>query len=266
MQHLSIIEQPTNEAIHAFTKKNNLAIHLIYHLGEDYQHPQEEYLVALDNPPVFVVSDGVTLDFKKLIESEKKYPNPSPAGEVAKIFSEAVVESARSKYDNFSAEKTKDVFKDANGAVGKYNHKIGKSDISGNITGFYAATGSFVVIKDSKAYWASICDSFVAHFDKEMNTKFISSGLCTPYAVINGEGKMAEYLENGVIDIEKGDRIFVFTDGFEHYVNNPDFLNLFKDWTDNLKEHIAKFSKEMNLKDPEKYGRERSLIAISICK
>lgn len=92
----------------------------------------------------------------------------------------------------------------------------------------------------------------------------MSTGLCTPYAVINGEERMAEHLEKGVFDLVAGDRIFVFTDGFEQYVKNIDFLNLFKDWGDNLKKRIAEFSKEMNLKNPENYGHERSLIAILV--
>jgi hypothetical protein len=104
----------------------------------------------------------------------------------------------------------------------------------------------------------------VAHFDKDMNVKFMSSGLCSPYAVINGEERMAEYLEKGVFDLENGDRIFVFTDGFEHYVKNNDFLEIFKNWENDLERRIAEFSKSMNLKDPENYGHERSLIAILV--
>lgn len=260
MQYLSILEQPTKEAIRAFAEKRNLT----EHLPESYKHPQEDYLIASNSSPIFVVSDGVTLNFKKIVEDNAKYPNPSPAGEVAKIFCEAVVKGASEKYSEFDAGKIIDVFKEANDAVSQYNHRVGKSEVSGNITGFYAATGSFVIIKNDKAYWASICDSFIAHFDKEMNIKSMSTGLCTPYAVINGEERMAEHLEKGVSDLATGDRIFVFTDGFEHYVKNIDFSNLFRDWNDDLKERIAEFSKEMNLKDPENYGHERSLIAILV--
>lgn len=258
MQYFSILGQPTKEAIKAFAKRKKFT----EYLPENYQHPQEDYLIASSSPPIFVVSDGVTLDFKKLIENKTKYPNPSPAGEVAKIFCESIVKNIREKYEIFDAEKIKDIFKRANSEIAQYNQKSGKSDISGNITGFYASTGSFVIIKEDKAYWASICDAFVAHFDKEMRLKFISSGLCSPYAVINGEEKMAEHLESGVFSLEKGDRIFVFTDGFEYYVKNSDFLILFNKWSDDLKDRITAFSKEMNAIDPEKYGHERSLIAI----
>src|SRR3989338_8318495 len=156
MKYIATIEQATPEAIKAFAEKTNLT----EHLTENYQHPQEDYLLASVSPPVFVVSDGVTLNFRKIIENKKAYPNPSQAGEVAEIFCKAVVESAKSKYDEFDKEKIKDVFREANSAVSEYKQKVGTSDISGNVTGFYSATGSFVVIKDGKAYWTSICDSF----------------------------------------------------------------------------------------------------------
>jgi Protein phosphatase 2C len=260
MKYLSIIEQPSREAIRAFAEKRNLT----EHLPETYQHPQEDYLIASDSPPVFVVSDGVTLNFKKLVENNVKYPNPSPAGEVAKIFCEAVIKNATEKYGEFDASQIVEIFKNANNEVKKYNEQVGKSNISGNITGFYAATGSFVIIKNSQAYWMSICDAFVAHFDKDMNVKFMSTGLCSPYAVINGEERMAEHLEKGVFDLESGDHLFVFTDGFEHYVKNNDFLEIFKNWENDLEKRIAEFSKSMNLKDPENYGHERSLIVILV--
>lgn len=258
MKYLSIIEPATKEAIKEFADKRNLA----KYFSEDYVHPQEDYLLASSTLPIFVVADGVTLNFKKLIEDQKAYLNPSPAGEVAKIFCEAVQDITPNKYASLSQESIKEIFKEANKAVGDYNNKVGKSDISGNITGFYSATGSFVVIKDNKGYWSAICDAFFAHFDKEMNLKFMSTGLCSPYAVINGEERMTDHIESGVAELEAGDRIFVFTDGFEHYIKNQDFTDLFKNWTDDLQNRITGFSQRMNLKDPEKYGHERSVIAI----
>lgn len=260
MQHISIIEPATKEAVKAFAEKHNLT----EHIAEDYHHPQEDYLLNSENPPIFVVSDGVTLNFKKFIETNTKYPSPSPAGDVARIFCETVVQSVKEKYQLFGENSLVEVFREANSKVGGYNQKVGKSEVSGNPTGLYSATGSFVVIKDSKAYWLSICDAYVAHFDKDMNRKFISSGVCRPYAVINGEERMANHLETGIFNLDAGDRIFVFTDGFEGHVKNPEFLKLFTEWGSDLKERISTFSAEMNSNDPEHYGHERSLIAILV--
>lgn len=258
MKFFSILEQSTKEAIQKFAEKRNIS----EYVTENYRHPQEDYLIASEIPPVFVVSDGVTLNFLKFIEKNIEYPSPSPAGEVAKIFCEAVIKSVKEKYNTFNREGLSSVFKEANNEVGEYNRKIGKTDISGNPTGFYSATGSFVVIRDNKAYWVSICDSFVAHFDKDMNIKFMSTGICKPYVVINGEEYMADHLESGIFELEEGDRVFVFTDGFEEHVKNHDFQKLFLE-EDNIKERIMKFSEKMNIEDPEKYGHERSLIVIT---
>ena len=260
MEYLSIIEQPTKEAIKIFAKKINIPGRLI----EKYRHPQEDYLITSESPPIFVVADGVTLNIKKLIENNKKYPGSSPAGKVAKIFCKAIIKNTKEKYNKFNKSQIVNIFKEANKEVKKYNKYIGKSDICGNVTGFYSATGAFVVIKKNKAYWASICDSFVAHFDKNMNLKFISTGVCSPYAVINGEEKMIKYLEKGVLNLKDGDRVFIFTDGFWEYIKNNKFLKIFKNWSGNLKNNIMEFSKSANLKNPEKYGREKSLIAILI--
>lgn len=258
MKYFSILEQSTKEAIQKFAEKRNIS----EYVTENYRHPQEDYLIASGIPPVFVVSDGVTLNFLKFIEKNIEYPNPSPAGEVAKIFCEVVIKSVKEKYDTFNQEDLLPVFKEANNEVRKYNRKIGKTDVSGNPTGFYSATGSFVVVCDNKAYWVSICDAFVAHFDKDMNTKFMSTGVCKPYAVINGEEYMADHLESGIFELEGGDRVFVFTDGFEGHVKNPDFQKLFLE-EDNIKERITKFSEKMNIEDPENYGHERSLIVVT---
>lgn len=260
MKYFSIIEPTSQKLVKEFAEKRNL----VEYVEKNYSYPQEDYLITSDTPPIFVVSDGVTLNFTKLVQDNLPYPNPSPAGEVSKIFCEAIIKSAAEKYTNFSDIDIKNVFREANNKVAEYNNKIGKSDISGNKTGFYSATGSFVVVRDNKAYWASICDSFVAHFDKDMNIKFMSTGVCVPYAVINGEEEMAEHLESGVFDLQDGDRVFVFTDGFEQYVKNPDFQKLFLENEENIKEQIGNFSKEMSLMDSEKYGHERSLIVIRV--
>ena len=259
MKYLTVKEYVTEELIKIFAEE---IVDLPKDKAKDFFHPPEDYLLAIDSPPIFVVADGVTLNFKKLIETNQKYPNPSPAGIVAKIFCESIVKIVKEKYNNLDEKEIAEIFRAANNEVKKYNEKVGKSDICGNITGFYAATGAFLIIKENKAYWATINDSFVAHFDKDMKLKFMSSGVCSTYAVINGEERMVNYLEKGIFYLEKDDRLFVFTDGFENYMKDENFLKIFKDWKDDLSEKIKQYSEKMNLQDPRKYGEERSLIAI----
>ena len=248
MKYFSIIEPATKEAILAFNKK-----YLSDYPGYSQKHPQEDQFAISKPMKTFVVSDGVTLNYKKIAAENIKYPNPSPAGNVAKIFCEAVIESTRSKLLELDKQSLENIFIEANNKVALYDKKLGKTDLAGNKIGYFAATGVFVIIKEKKMYLASICDSFVTHFDKDMNLKFITDDSCKPYAVINGEKEMAKYIEKRVFEIKKGDRIFLFTDGYEYYFQNKEFLQLFKEW-----------SKKINTKDPEKYGHERTLIGILI--
>ncbi|MFA5318908.1 MAG: protein phosphatase 2C domain-containing protein [Candidatus Paceibacterota bacterium] len=258
MQHISIIEPITPGAMAVISGRREIPKGGAGAGGP----PQEDYLLVSENQPIFVVADGVTLNFEKIIEAGANYPNPSPAGQVAQTFCEAVMRSAKAKYDSFDQNNIIEVFREASREVGRFNQKIGPSAIVGNPTGFFSATGAFVVIKENKAYWASICDAYVAHFDQAMNQKFMSSGNCRPYAVINGEERMAEQIESGVFDLALGDRLFIMSDGFEHYFSQPDFLTVFKNWDDQLKERALALSAQLNQQDPDRFGHERSLVAI----
>ena len=62
MKCFSILEQASKEAIQKFAQKRSIT----QYVGEDYRHPQEDFLLISNEPPVFVVSDGVTLNFMKL--------------------------------------------------------------------------------------------------------------------------------------------------------------------------------------------------------
>jgi hypothetical protein len=204
MKQFSISEMASEEFVRLFLEQRHLSDKWVLDKG----HPKEDYHIASNDPPVFVVSDGVTLNFERLIETNKKYPSPSPAGDVAEIFCKAVIEKGSEKFADASPECMEDIFRYANAEVGKYNQKTGKNDISGNPTGYYSATGAFTLVKDRQVYWLSICDAFVAYFSGDMQVKFMSSGSCSPYAVINGEERMADHIESGVFHVEKGDRLF----------------------------------------------------------
>jgi hypothetical protein len=45
-------------------------------------------------------------------------------------------------------------------------------------------------------------------------------------------------------------------------LKDQDFLNLFIEWDDTLEKRIVDFGREKNEFDPDKYGHERSLIAV----
>lgn len=241
VHHLSILEAPVAEA-------------------KKYPHPQEDYLLAVP-PHVFVVADGITLNTKLLLERGEQYPNPSPSYQVAKLFCEGVVEAVEKKFDTFDETSLREVFKEANKKVAVYNEQVGRSEIAGNKTGWYGATGAFVVIKENRVHWASICDSGVARLQRGGALTLVSKSAWSS-TIINGEENMAEYLEQGSFDVGEGDKVFVLTDGFLPYLALKSFSDLFNVWDETLSERISVFSKEMIAKDPVICGDERSLIAL----
>ena len=263
----------------------------------DYVHFQEDAMRQSAKYPIFVVADGVTLEFGQ----DGDYPIPSGASEVAHIFCEKIVEEAEKLYDNFSKKDINAVFVKANEAVGAFNLKQGRTKDKINFWDFdlFAATGALLLLKDEKLYWASICDSFAAQFDKQGKIKFQSppcwtamrarmeknpanlseeekrimvrrvyrngiddKGNLIGYGVITGEEAAMKYLNSGRLKIKTGDLLALFTDGFEEYLKLPEFINLFKEWPDNLEEKLQKFTAEKSKEDPEKFGHERTLIVI----
>lgn len=272
-------------------------IGLVLDRVETYVHPQEDYLLISKRYPIFVVADGVTLEIK-----QGAYPVPSGAGKAAQIFCKEVIREAEQIYDNFTEKNVTQVFVKANEAVGEYNRLHGRTKESINFWDFdfFSATAGFIVMRDNIFYWASICDSYVAHFDrngillfqspgcwsimgkhlpKEWKTmdeeegtkmakklarnKINEKGERIGYGVVTGEKEAEHYLNHGSFSVRQGDFVALFTDGFEPYLRLPEFINLFKDWSNSLRSRVANFTGEKSKNDPAAFAHERSLIIIS---
>jgi hypothetical protein len=260
MNTISILQPPSDEYLRIAGEKYGLSQDFI----DTHEHPQEDYVSVSGDLPVCVVADGVTLDVEELVDQGVPYPNPSPSGRVAEIFCESVTTFSADVYDSFDQPDIKRVFAQANERVAEYNQTVNRKELVNNPTGEFAATGAFLVKKRNTVYWATICDSVFAHFDSEMNQKFMSTGSCDPYAVINGEDRVVDFTESGVRNAEAGDKLFLFTDGFEHYFNHEQFLQFFTEWEDGLPERVRNFSQKIAQEKPKKFGHERSLIAIRV--
>lgn len=262
-----------------------------------YRHPQEDYFLASRKYPIFAVADGVTLELDKM----GRYPDPSGAGEVARIFCEVAVKEAEKVYSRFGKSDLRKVFARANLAVAKYNRSQDRAKAKLNYWDFdlFAATMALAVVKDKLVYWASLCDSFVMCFDKAGRQKFKSpdcwptlrqnlpqNWLAAPegkrkkiirrvyrngtnkkgeligYGVVTGEKAAARYLNLGRLAVERGDVVFVLTDGFENHMNLPQFVELFNKWPKDLSKKVKTFIARKSLNDPQAFGKEKTLIAI----
>lgn len=288
-----ILEPPSKEFLERILSQRRLKPEKY----KDYIHPQEDYLLQSERYPIFAVADGVTLELDK----NGNYPRPSGASEAARIFCEEIVKEAEKIYDKFGEAEIEPIFKKANDAVGEYNRANGRTKETINFWDFdlFAATAAFAAIKDETVFWGSICDSYVAHFDKNGRLKF-KSPECWPrmrrhlpadweamgekekrimtrkiyrngldehgnligYGVITGEEAALKYFNSGAFKAEPGDLIFLFTDGFEKHLELPEFIDLFKEWPINLESKVKEFTAQKIKENPEEFGRERSLIAL----
>jgi len=82
--------------------------------------------------------------------------------------------------------------------------------------------------------------------------------------VITGEEIAWRYTNSGSFKIGDDDLIFLFTDGFEHYFELPELLELFKAWPADLEVKLKNFTRQKSKTDSERFGHERTLIVIKI--
>ena len=296
MRTFTIWEPISKDLLRSLAALNNFGLE-VNGLG-DGRWPREDYHAVSPVYPIFAVADGVTLE----TGPDGKYPNPSGAGEVARIFCNEVVKSAESLYQNFTADDLKKIFEVANQAVGKYNTAQGRTKNKLNFwdVDLFAATGAFAVVKEGTVYWASMCDSFAAHFDSSGNLKLKSpecwslprreklpsgwadialderkkiirrvyrnglgeAGELTGYGVITGEKAVVKYLNTGSFTPAEGELVMLLTDGFEYYLELPVFVDLCKRWTGDLEVQVRRFTAEKALDDPRNFGLERTLVSI----
>jgi hypothetical protein len=292
MRYYSLLEPPTQKFINFISEKKNWKLH-----GDG--HPQEDFLIVSDKYPIYIVADGVTL-IQFLIEG-KEYPSPSPAGEVARIFCAHALKAAEDLYETFEEENIKDVFKKGNDAVREYNLSQGRTSETTDFwhNDLYAATAAFSLIKEGKVYWGTICDSYIITSSEGGEINFRSpdcddltedklpifaggdsqrskaeyswkfrrnrindQGKRVGYGVVTGEPEALEYLSSGSFEIGAGDLLLVLTDGFEEYTKLPEFISLLKNNDQELISSLKAFTTKKAEEDPDKYGHERSLIAV----
>lgn len=262
-------------------------------------HPREDFHKISKKYPVFVVSDGVTLE----LDEKGKYPKTSGAGKVAKIFCDTAVKEIEKSYEKITFPDIKKVFSKANQNIKKFNDSKGRTKDKINYWDFdlFSATGAFVALKGKTVYWGSICDSFVICFKKNSGISFKSpccwdtlrknlpknwmenneterkkmirktyrngvdeSGKLVGYGVANGEKAAERYFKCGKFSVEDGDVVLLITDGFENYIELPDFIKLFLDWPSDIKQRFKKITDQKSIEDPNGFGRERTIIAVKI--
>ena len=259
-------------------------------IGSTY--PQEDYAVIDDQYPIFAVADGVTLD----VAAGESYPEDSGAAQVARIFCETAVVSGRTLYNELNKDYLRTIFRTANTAVGVYNDSKDrrKETLDYGHFDLFSTTAAFAAIQDDTLHWFSLCDSYVFVLNAgsvrmaspdpwkqmhevwkklkkldQLERKTIirrdyrnGIGKYSGYGVATGEVESELYLEEGTFKLRRGDVVVLCTDGFEPYFRLPEFISLLTRWPRSIQKDVRTFSKQMGKDVPEKFGTERTLLAI----
>lgn len=302
MKIIKIYQSPSARLKHMVAEKRG------WRISSGFERLREDYFVQSKKFPIFTVADGVTL----VINSGEVYPSPSGAGEVARIFCKSAIKQSEKLLAHFQTKNISDIFAKANARVENYNHKRKRTKKTINYfdVDYFCATAAFALVNNSELFWGAIGDSRVTLKDKNGKTKFSSHDRVTPiekltaakfkhpkpqekkyfqqknfrnklgtngkltgYGVISGEKEALPYVEYGKAKIQKGDQLFIYTDGFTSYLKLRNFKELFLKWPANLEKKISTFiqtytADNLPLK-PEgqyrflyKYASEKSLFAV----
>lgn len=215
--------------------------------------PNEDYCLCDDKAGIYLVVDGVSRD-----KINGVYPNPSPALDVSKKFVESVY-----KFLTRAADNT-DIINELHNAIKYGNDKIKKYNCKKQwINNFLPGTvGIIAIIRSYKMFIAYIGDCYglivnkdkciftkcqtenIAKHKKEFSAYEIRNEICNnkfhpySYGVLNGDNRALDFVNYKTIDLKKGDKILICTDGFSDVVNNFSCKNLY----DMTIEQMAKVS------------------------
>jgi len=302
MKIIKIYQPPSARLKHMVAEKRG------WRTTKGFERLREDSFSQSKKFPIFAVADGVTL----VVEPCDLYPCPSGAGEVARIFCKSAIKHSEKTYANFQTKNILDIFSGANIEVESYNCRFNRTKKAINYfdIDYFCATAAFALASNSELFWGAIGDSRVTLKDKNGKTKFTSHDRVAPiekltamkiknpkpqekkyfqqknfrnkigengklmgYGVISGEKEALPYVECGKVKIQKGDQLFIYTDGFTPYFKLRNFRELFLKWPANLEKKISDFVQvytEDNLPlKPEKqyqflykYASEKSLFAV----
>lgn len=257
----------------------------------------EDQFYATDDEAI--VADGITRDpigisdLSGLTQQDflENYPKPSggflAAKEICNTFSNTV-------------GTLKDRLIKCNNNLKKLNAKyILKCDYLEN--DYYGAVASCITIKNNILDYAYICDCGIIVYDSLGNIKFqteddkklhsdpfinqlgiswnlpeariivrrdyrnnlsnIHNGKCISYGALTGEDSAISFIRNGQIQLVSGDIVLVYSDGFNNFLHDKDFISQIINFQ---KDNFESYIKIKSQSDYENYGKEKTIVLFKI--
>lgn len=259
--------------------------------------PVEDQFYTSENEAI--VADGITRDpigisdLSICSQSQflERYPRPSGA--------ELAAKEICNTFSNTTGSLMERLVK-CNNSIKELNDKyILNCDYLGN--DYYGAVASCISIENTTLYYAYICDCGVIVYDSLGNIKFqteddkeiysdpfisqigipwylpearvivrrdyrnnlnnIYDGKCVSYGAITGEKSAINFIKSGQIKLSNGDIILVYSDGFNEFLHDKEFISLIINFD---KAKFESYIKTKSESDYEKYGKEKTLVLFKI--
>jgi serine/threonine protein phosphatase PrpC len=251
--------------------------------------PNEDFFLVSQNYPIFVIADGVTQSHFKTGE----YSFPAGAQTAAKIFCYTTLEFLEKNYPQNLIEEA---FNLANQKIRELNINEGIDKRLNYLEyDWFDCVGVAGFIIENNLYYGFVGDCGLAIFDIENQLKFQTKDMVKPavkeakkihpdwenlplkerilimrrdfrnrkdgegYGSFTGEKGVKKYYKIDNEKLKKGDLIIFCSDGFLNYLKFPEFIEILRKHD---KKSLDEFTTQKAKENYEKYGTDRTLIAV----
>jgi len=257
--------------------------------------PNEDFYLVSEKLPIFVIADGVTQSHFPSGE----YAFPAGARTAAKIFCYTTLKflEENSKDRNFK-DLVKNAFNLANQKIKEFNIAEGIDKRLNYLEyDWFDCVGIAGFIIKNNLYYGYVGDCGLALFDKNNRLKFQTKDMVKPaedrvkkiyknwksfskekrklimqrdirnrsdgkgYGSFTGGEGVKKYYKIGSKNLKEKDLIIFYSDGFLNYLKFPDFIEILRK---RGKEVLDEFTFQKAKENYEKYGLDRTLIAVEL--
>lgn len=266
--------------------------------------PNEDFKIIGKKFPIFAVADGVSRTKKP----GERYSFRWSAHQAAVEFCVGVMDTIEAEFHHKRGLKVLErAFSIANIYIRSHNiSRIPPDKIDFLANDYYCACGVAAFIKEGLFYYGYLGDCGIRIYDQNDRLRYYSVDDVKPieehrdglpyessnqkilewrrdyrnhpkadystYGVFTGEEEALYYCHFGKIQLKPGDLIFLYSDGFLHFIKKSDFRALFR--RVDLKDHhpknavkrfvAAEIEKHPSRKTSEELGDDKTLIAILV--